>query len=32
VEDTCRIAWVAEHFNALIAQEKLIPLAASLRY
>ena len=26
-----RIAWIAEHFNALIAQEKLIPLAASLR-
>ncbi len=26
-----RIAWVAEHFNALIAQEKLFPLAASLR-
>jgi ketosteroid isomerase-like protein len=26
-----RIAWIAEHFNPLIAQEKLIPLAASLR-
>jgi len=26
-----RIAWIAEHFNALIAQEKLFPLAASLR-
>lgn len=26
-----RIAWIAEHFNALIAQEKLLPLAASLR-
>jgi len=26
-----RIAWIAEHFNALIAQEKLMPLAASLR-
>jgi uncharacterized protein len=26
-----RIAWIAEHFNALIAQEKLVPLAASLR-
>jgi hypothetical protein len=26
-----RIAWVAEHFNPLIAQEKLLPLAASLR-
>jgi hypothetical protein len=26
-----RIASIAEHFNALIAQEKLLPLAASLR-
>ena len=26
-----RIAWIAEHFNPLIAQEKLFPLAASLR-
>ena len=26
-----RIAWIAEHFNLLIAQEKLFPLAASLR-
>jgi ketosteroid isomerase-like protein len=26
-----RIAWIAEHFNPLIAQEKLYPLAASLR-
>jgi len=26
-----RIAWIAEHFNPLIAQEKLSPLAASLR-
>jgi hypothetical protein len=26
-----RIAWIAEHFNALIAQEKLFPLAASLQ-
>ena len=26
-----RIAWIAEHFNALTAQEKLLPLAASLR-
>lgn len=26
-----KIAWIAEHYNALIAQEKLIPLAASLR-
>jgi ketosteroid isomerase-like protein len=26
-----RIAWIAEHFNALIAQEKLVLLAASLR-
>ena len=26
-----RIAWIAEHFNALAAQEKLLPLAASLR-
>jgi uncharacterized protein len=26
-----RIAWIAEHFNALVAQEKLLPLAASLR-
>ena len=26
-----RIAWVAEHYNPLIAQEKLFPLAASLR-
>jgi ketosteroid isomerase-like protein len=26
-----RIAWIAEHFNALIAQAKLFPLAASLR-
>jgi ketosteroid isomerase-like protein len=26
-----RIAWIAEHFNPLIAQEKLMPLAASLR-
>jgi len=26
-----RIAWIAEHFNALIAKEKLFPLAASLR-
>ena len=26
-----RIAWIAEHFNELIAQEKLLPLAASLR-
>jgi hypothetical protein len=26
-----RIAWIAEHFNPLIAQEKLLPLAASLR-
>jgi uncharacterized protein len=26
-----RIAWIAEHFNALIAQQKLFPLAASLR-
>jgi ketosteroid isomerase-like protein len=26
-----RIAWIAEHFNPLIAQEKLVPLAASLR-
>ena len=25
-----RIAWIAEHYNALIAQEKLIPLAAAL--
>jgi len=25
------IAWIAEHYNPLIAQEKLIPLAASLR-
>jgi uncharacterized protein len=24
-----RIAWVAEHYNALIAQEKLLPLMAS---
>jgi hypothetical protein len=27
-----RIAWIAEHFNALVAQEKLLPLAASLRH
>jgi len=26
-----RIAWIAEHYNPLIAQEKLFPLAASLR-
>ena len=26
-----RIAWIAEHYNPLIAQEKLYPLAASLR-
>jgi ketosteroid isomerase-like protein len=26
-----RIAWIAEHFNPLIAQEKLFPLIASLR-
>jgi hypothetical protein len=26
-----RIAWIAEHFNPLIAQERLYPLAASLR-
>jgi hypothetical protein len=26
-----RIAWIAEHFNALTAKEKLFPLAASLR-
>lgn len=26
-----KIAWIAEHYNALIAQDKLIPLAASLR-
>jgi uncharacterized protein len=26
-----RIAWIAEHFNPFIAQEKLIPLAVSLR-
>ena len=26
-----RIAWIAEHFNPLIAQEKLLPLIASLR-
>jgi uncharacterized protein len=26
-----RIAWIAEHFNPLIAKEKLFPLAASLR-
>ena len=26
-----RIAWIAEHFNALIAKEQLFPLAASLR-
>jgi uncharacterized protein len=26
-----RIAWIAEHFNPLVAQEKLVPLAASLR-
>jgi uncharacterized protein len=26
-----RIAWIAEHCNPLIAQEKLFPLAASLR-
>ena len=26
-----RIAWVAEHFNALIAKEQLFPVAASLR-
>lgn len=26
-----RIAWIAEHFNPLIAQDKLFPLAASLR-
>ena len=25
-----RIAWIAEHFNPLIAQERLYPLAASL--
>lgn len=26
-----RIAWIAEHYNPLIAQERLFPLAASLR-
>ena len=26
-----RIPWIAEHFNPLISQEKLMPLAASLR-
>ncbi len=26
-----RIAWIAEHYNPLVAQEKLFPLAASLR-
>jgi ketosteroid isomerase-like protein len=26
-----RIAWIAEHFNPLIAQERLYPVAASLR-
>ena len=26
-----RIAWIAEHFNPLVAQERLYPLAASLR-
>jgi hypothetical protein len=26
-----RIAWIAEHFNPLVAQEKLFPLAATLR-
>jgi ketosteroid isomerase-like protein len=25
------IAWIAEHYNPFIAQEKLLPLAASLR-
>jgi uncharacterized protein len=26
-----RIAWIAEHFDPLVAKEKLFPLAASLR-
>jgi ketosteroid isomerase-like protein len=26
-----RIAWIAEHYNVFVAQEKLFPLAASLR-